>query len=1133
MKRFLILLIIFSSTSWAQEVKTQKEILQLQNTDLVKDFNLKTKGSIKPVIVNKSTYNDVGFGLVSKKFSYAKKDYIQKILTFKGTKLTSYSSQFHYNFGTTNGFDFTYYYDEKGHLKEMTSKSSSSNYISKTFYTYSSNNKIKKVNETGTYADGKKYDKTTNYIYKGNLISYDFENGSKTIHLKNNLVTKQVTFNKSANKTYTDSYQYNSNGFLTYEYKGTSEYTYTFNDKNLLKTVISKNHTSHYKYVYDKYGNWIVAYQLAISEKDYSGNKTSPHLYGSRFAFHVREIKYSNGDVTGSVNPEDSKTKNEIIRIRTELYDSLVEASVSYRRTANSSYLFKINGQQEARNTASGFMDRSLLVFHKPSNQLFICEDFGDKEEGKDFPAKKIDIDTKNGYWYRTPKGIIHVFKADGTYIEKFDVFKYATNDVDAILKENNDSPQILLENYRNSASYKVYSVKLHGSSVKPTVAKKGLQKDVFSLPKTDIVEDFNLKIGNGTIIPKQIDEKQFDQRTKRGSTEIMTTLERSKAWYFDTQNKRINSNSIIYRDQKTTIKYIYDSKGKLLMHNYKSPTFKYTDTFTYDDDGTFRYVRIYGGDSNSSRQTFKKTDYGYISSGLIFKKYYLKSNLVQKAIVNYNRSEPSEDTYTYNNLNQKVKDDSSFATVEYVYNSNGDIETYIESSKHTNTVTTKNHVYSYDKYGNWIISLSILDLSYAKGIPSFPNPKLRKITYSNGEVTGTTNIDEVKNELISLRKKIRQIENSTIAKTATWKKTSKDNFYFYIGNKAITKAKNSFMGDHILFFHTEENQLYLLENFNTATINNSNNAKKLNIDTKHGYWYKKPDGGVTVFFGNGEYSKESTLYKYAPNNIDVIYQGKNQSSKVVLKNYKNAQVNTVYSAVAFDSYDETVVNTTKKNTDAGECIKGDCENGYGERKFSNGIIAEGFFQNGRPYGPMHLNTPAKNESQLANFKGNYTNKAGMVYRYYGNRYTDMIDYGKQIGVSNDATTKKTFTLNFKDGKVVSKTLMTNNGNDGCIAGNCTNGSGVYKYDNGAFYFGTFKNGQRDGFGKLDFSSGNFYIGEFSNNNYSGYGTYTWSKYNFYMGEYKNGTYHGKGVMYYNKDRYDAGNWENGKFVGK
>ena len=1133
MKRFLILFIIFTTASQAQQVKTQKDIMQLPNTDLVKDYNLKTKGTIKPVTVTKATYTDYGFGLVNKKFNYLKEDYSTQVLTFKDSRLTSRSSMFYNSFGKPNGFYFYYFYDEKGILKRMTSKSTNAGKLDESSevnnYAFDTNGVIKETLYTGN-----KKTTTTKYNHKGNTISYSFANGKTTYHIKNVLIIKAVTFNKSANKTYTTSYNYTNNGFLNFEDGGSYKYTYLLNKNNLIEKEIGKSNTRHYKYVYDKYGNWIIGYHLSTSDKNYSGEKTKTHLYGSKFSFYVREIKYSNGDVTGSVNLEDTKTKNDILRIRTELYNSLIEASTSFMRTENNSYLFKINDQQEAKSTLSGFMNRSLLVFHKPTKQLFICEGYADKTTGKYFPAKKLSIDTKNGYWYRTPKGIIHVFKADGTYIEKFKVFKYATNDIDAILQENNDSSQILLENYKNSASYKVYPVKLYGSSLKPTVVKRKLQKELFDLPNTDLVEDYNLKIGKGNAIPKQIDEKQFDQRTKRGSKEIMTTLERTKAWYFDTENKRINSNSIIYRDQKTTIKYIYNSKGRLLMHNYSSPTFKYTDTFTYDDDGTFRYVKIYDGKSNSTRQTFKKTDYGYISSGLIFKKYYLKNNLVQKAIVNYNRSEPSEDTYEYNNYNRLAKSESSFATMNYAYNSSGDIETSIETSKNTNTITKRNYIYKYDKYGNWIISLSLLNLSYAKGISSFPNPKLRKITYSNGEVTGTTNIDEVKNELIFLRKKIRELDNSTAVKTATWKKTSKDNFHFYIGNKNVTNATNSFMGDHLLFFNKESSQLYILESFNSASINKNFNAIKTSIDTKHGYWYKKPSGGVVVFLGNGDYSKENILYALAPNKNDVFYQDKNQFNKVVLKNYKNAQINTVYPAIAFDAYDETATKTTKKNINSsGECIKGDCENGYGERKFSNGIIAEGFFENGRPYGVMHLNTPAKNESQLANFRGNYTTKVGMVYRYYGNRYTDMIDYGKQIGVSNDATKKQSYTINFKDGKVVSKTAMTNNGNNGCIAGNCTNGSGVYKYNNGAFYFGTFKNGKRHGFGKLDFKSGNAYIGEFSNDSYSGIGTYTWSKYNFYMGEYKDGTYHGKGIMYYNKDRYDAGVWKNGKFVGK
>jgi len=328
---------------------------------------------------------------------------------------------------------------------------------------------------------------------------------------------------------------------------------------------------------------------------------------------------------------------------------------------------------------------------------------------------------------------------------------------------------------------------------------------------------------------------------------------------------------------------------------------------------------------------------------------------------------------------------------------------------------------------------------------------------------------------------------------------------------------------------------LYLLENFTNAPLNKLIRAKKVAIDTKNGYWFKKQNGAVIVHTGNGEYIKKSKVYSYAPNQIDVFYQGENQPNKVVLKNYKNAEINKVYPVLSYDSYDENAVvnNNTKKKESAGKCLKGDCQNGYGEYQYENGYKADGFFENGKPKGPMHLNDEAKNESFFTTYNGSYDAQIGMIYRYYKNRYTDIVDNKKQYGVTNDAKEQKTYRLNFKNGVIASKTLMTNNNSESCILGNCTNGSGVYKYNNGAMYFGTFQNGKRHGFGKLDFKGGDLYIGEFQNGNYHGLGTYVWSDYNYYMGQYRNGKYHGKGVMYYNKETFEAGYWEDGKLTTK
>ncbi|MFY0630762.1 MAG: hypothetical protein JXR05_10305 [Flavobacteriaceae bacterium] len=996
MKRFLILFILVTAVSQAQEVKTQNDILVIPNTTL-SDYNLRTgNNNIVPVKVSKGAYKDMGYAMVNKQFQYAKGDYSLETLSFKDRKLVRKDNVFNYGnkFIKPQKFGFNYSYNSKGILSKRESNKDDKGSFDIATYTFNSNGVIKKINETGVLGNGKTYNKSKNFIKKGNSLFYTFENGTKTLEIKNGLVTKITTFNKSANKNYINTYTYDTKGNLAFEDRGTSNYSYILNNKNLIEKEVQKSYTQHYRYVYDKYGNWIVAYQLAVTEKNYSGEKTKPQLYGTSFSFYVREIKYSNGEVTGGKTPEHSNIKSSLLKIRSELYDEL-----------------------------------------------------------------------------------IHGKKA---YVAKF---KYSS----------------------------------------------------LGFPNTELVEDFGLKIGGKNIVPKQVNEKQYDQRPKRGSEEITSKIVREAYKTFDPKIKKIKAFNAVRNGKTTYDNFTYNSAGKLKTYTSKGG---YTDTkktFSYESDGDLSYRTSFNAEVEGTEQSLKKTDYGFISSGLTHQKFYLKNNLLEKTVANYNSKEPSERFKTYNDKGKIIKDEGSFYVTTYTYNTNGDIIIQKESSKNTSSVTTRKFAYAYDKYGNWIISMRDTDVSYAQGIPSYPNPTLREITYSNGETTGTTDITKVKNELISLRKKVKSLNTNTGSQVATWKKTSKDNFRFYLSNKELGKATNVFLGNHLLLFDIEDRQLYLLENFNSATLNKLLRAKKIEVDTKNGYWFKKQNGGVVVHTNAGEYIKKSKLYSYAPNQIDVFYQGENQPNKVVLMNYKNAVVNKVYSVLPYNSYNQNAVvnNNTKKKKPSGKCLKGDCENGYGEFQYENGLKAEGFFENGKPMGPMHLNNEAKNESRFTTYNGSYDAQIGMLYSYYKNRYTDIVDYRKQYGVTNDATERKTYVLNFKNGTVATKTLMTNNGNDGCIAGNCTNGSGVYKYNNGAFYFGTFQNGKRHGFGKLDFKGGNLYIGEFQNGSYHGLGTYVWSEYKYYMGQYRDGKYHGKGVMYYNKETFEAGNWENGKLTGK
>ena len=112
-------------------------------------------------------------------------------------------------------------------------------------------------------------------------------------------------------------------GFLTYEDRGNYKYTFELNASNLIEKEIQKAYTKYFKYVYDKYGNWIIAYTLSKSE----GAKG---LYGSRFNFYIRQLTYSNGDVTGGVTPDDKNIKPALLKVRQQLYDELMNGKKQF-----------------------------------------------------------------------------------------------------------------------------------------------------------------------------------------------------------------------------------------------------------------------------------------------------------------------------------------------------------------------------------------------------------------------------------------------------------------------------------------------------------------------------------------------------------------------------------------------------------------------------------------------------------------------------------------------------------------------------------------------------------------------------------------------------------------------------------
>jgi hypothetical protein len=335
---------------------------------------------------------------------------------------------------------------------------------------------------------------------------------------------------------------------------------------------------------------------------------------------------------------------------------------------------------------------------------------------------------------------------------------------------------------------------------------------------------------------------------------------------------------------------------------------------------------------------------------------------------------------------------------------------------------------------------------------------------------------------------------------------------------------------------------LYILEDFENKPTGKDFPVNKVEIDLKNGFWYKTEKGGVHVFRKDGSYIQKVAVYEFATNNIDAVFQGENEPEKVVLEDYKNVKIYTPYPVTLYSNYKNNSSSNTTENAEklaksldeyadyfTGECVLGDCKDGYGEKEFKDGKKAAGFFKNGKVNGPMHTSSENNKKSMMTVYRGSFLDQEGFAYEYNGDNLMIFTDKSKNIGFYNDYKTKKTYQLNYRNGEVISKKELQYNDSKKCVVGNCSNGVGIYEYSNST-YIGIFKNGKRDGFGMLFFKSGGDYIGEFSNNNYHGLGTFTRSEYDYYMGYYQNGKQHGQGVQYYAKDNYRAGNWIHGKF---
>ena len=150
-------------------------------------------------------------------------------------------------------------------------------------------------------------------------------------------------------------------------------------------------------------------------------------------------------------------------------------------------------------------------------------------------------------------------------------------------------------------------------------------------------------------------------------------------------------------------------------------------------------------------------------------------------------------------------------------------------------------------------------------------------------------------------------------------------------------------------------------------------------------------------------------------------------------------------------------------------CVKGDCENGYGTFVLEDGSKYIGEFKNSLPHG-----------------QGTEIDPNADGFKFVG----EWIEGSK-------------------------------------------NGHGYKTYSNGDKYVGEFKDNKFYGQGTYTWEGGQKYSGQFKNDEFHGQGTLTYVDGQKYVGEFKDNTYHGQGIYYYGgmDGRSDKGIYKNGELV--
>jgi len=680
-------------------------------------------------------------------------------------------------------------------------------------------------------------------------------------------------------------------------------------------------------------------------------------------------------------------------------------------------------------------------------------------------------------------------------------------------------------------------------------------QNKMLDLTLIHLEKDFQLNTNkSANAIPINVEHLSFEMR----SNAFKKTFE--KTLVFSSEHKLITEqkyhNLAFVGAERVHKKYIYNSNNKLSnieFYNRNSGEKKFENTkIEYKNGKLSKHVYSkygFGGDvyAEPKEISYPTATEVKINETYTNKTFTKRNNLITKRINTHHNDFKSVHTvYKYDDKGRLIYSEEPWYVNEYVYNSNGFLKKHI-SIERINATKTHTTFYKYiiDAYGNWTMCMNVTNYSeYAEfsAIANPPKMQLRKITYANGKTTGTLDPEapELESHINKFTKELRQLDTNTntkIPKGVVWKR-NKDGSSFWIykdGQSIVERGVNWQMDNTQLFFYKPTHTLYGLKNFREDSLANTYyNAEILLENAPYGFFYTTSNHSYRAFDKNGDFIKDFESTTLAENKEDISAILKGSGDKIVIVGMQSVKP---YTPIAIEDYDEYQLKKSiedVENENKGILIKGNNQNGYAEVKLSQDQVYEGFFINGKPYGLalMHNN---KDFSHLRIFNGTFKNEGFDLLYEKTNDGELMASSYLRDGYYLDYKTQILYHIILDENhKITTKNEMVNTGNTtGCLLGNCTNGMGYYKYQDGSTYIGGFKNGKLHHFGRLKFSNNDYYIGQFNNGNRTGAGEYLWSDGKYYRGEWQNNQRNGKGVLFYDKTTYEAGNFLNGIFNGK